>query len=128
MEISRREFLKYLGITGAGITLAGCDSIWSVPDEIYEKVGGMPGIETWKTSVCSLCPGGCGIKVRLIDGIPVRIHGNPIHPVNRGGICPMAEAGIEALFNPDRVKSPLMRLGDRGENRWESITVSVSKT
>lgn len=122
MEVSRREFLKYLGITGIGITLGGCDSMWSVPDEIYEKVGGMPGIETWKTSVCSLCPAGCGIKVRLIDGIPVRIHGNPIHPVNRGGICPMAEAGVESLFNPDRLKGPLQRISKRGEGKWESIS------
>ncbi len=124
MEISRREFLKYLGITTAGYSLAsiGCDTIWSVPDEVYEKVGGLPRIETWKNSVCSLCPGGCGIKVRLIDGIPVRIQGNPIHPINRGGICPMAEAGIEALFNPDRIKQPMKRIGERGQNQWESIS------
>ncbi|MFQ5824791.1 MAG: molybdopterin-dependent oxidoreductase [bacterium] len=124
MEISRREFLKYLGVASAGVTLSslGCDTIWSVPDKIYEEVGGAPRIETWKTSVCSLCHGGCGIKVRLIDGIPVRILGNPIHPLNRGGICPMAEAGIEALFNPDRIKHPMKRVGDRGEDKWESIS------
>jgi len=124
MEISRREFLKYLGITTAGASLVGLgyDTIWSVPDELYEQVGGMPRLETWKTSVCSLCPGGCGIKVRLIDGIPVRILGNPIHPVNRGGICPMGEAGIESLFNPDRLKQPLKQAGDRGGNQWESIS------
>ncbi|MFQ6116180.1 MAG: twin-arginine translocation signal domain-containing protein, partial [bacterium] len=99
MEISRREFLKLLGMSTAGVTLTGlgCNSMWSVPDDIYERVGGAPRLESWKISVCSLCPGGCGIKVRLIDGIPVRILGNPIHPVNRGGICPMSEAGVEAL-------------------------------
>ncbi|MFQ5649297.1 MAG: molybdopterin-dependent oxidoreductase [bacterium] len=124
MEITRREFLQYLGLTTAGAAMAGlgCDSIWSVPDELYEKVGGAPRLETWKTSVCTLCPGGCGIKVRLIDGIPVRILGNPIHPVNRGSICPMAEAGIEALFNPDRIKAPLKRVGSRGEGQWQSIS------
>ncbi|MFQ5752841.1 MAG: molybdopterin-dependent oxidoreductase, partial [bacterium] len=124
MEISRREFLKYLGITTAGVSLAGlgCDTIWSVPDEVYEEIGGAPRIETWKTSLCSLCPGGCGIKVRLIDGIPVRILGNPLNPVNRGGICPMAEAGVEALFNPDRIKEPLQRVGGRGENKWQPIS------
>ncbi len=124
MDISRREFLKYLGITTAGVSLAGlgCDSMWSVPDEVFEKIGGAPRIETWKTSVCSLCSGGCGIKVRLIDGIPVRISGNPLHAVNRGGICPMAEAGIEALYNPDRMRQPLQRVGERGEDKWQEIT------
>jgi anaerobic selenocysteine-containing dehydrogenase len=124
MEISRREFLKMLGVSTAGAALAGlgCDTLWSVPDKIYEKIGGAPRIETWKTSVCSLCPGGCGIKVRLIDGIPVRVLGNPLHPVNRGGICPMGEAGVESLFNPDRIKSPLRRIGERGEGKWESLS------
>ncbi len=124
MEISRREFLKYLGITSAGFSLGslGCDTTWSVPDELYKKVAGGPQIETWKNSVCSLCPGGCGIKVRLIDSIPVRIFGNPNHPVNRGGICPMAEAGVEALFNPDRIKEPLRRVGERGQDKWQVIS------
>ena len=124
MEISRREFLKYLGVATAGfsITASGCDSIWSVPDEIIERVGGAPHLETWKMSVCSLCTGGCGLKVRLIDGIPVRMLGNPTHPVNRGGICPMAEAGIENLFNPDRIKNPKKRIGERGANKWQDIS------
>lgn len=116
--------MKYLGIASAGIPLSGlgCDSRWSVPDELLGKVAGAPRLESWKTSVCSLCPAGCGIKVRLIDSIPVRIHGNPIHPVNRGGICPVAEAGVEALFNPDRIKQPLKRVGERGEDKWQSIS------
>ncbi len=124
MEISRREFLRLLGATGAGVSLAGlgCDSTWSVPDEMYERVVGAPGIETWKTSLCTLCPAGCGIKVRLIDGIPVAIGGNPLHPVNRGGVCPMANVGVEALFNPDRVTEPLRRVGARGEGKWEPVS------
>jgi anaerobic selenocysteine-containing dehydrogenase len=124
MEISRREFLRLLGISSAGVSLGslGCDATWSVPDELYETVGGAPRIETWKTSLCTLCPGGCGIKVRLIDGIPVRILGNPLHPVNRGGVCPMADVGVEALFNPDRIKEPLKRVGARGEDKWEPVS------
>ena len=124
MEVSRRDFLRMMGISGTGIALAGmgCDSVWSVPDSMYSKLGGAPRIETWKTSVCSLCPGGCGIRVRLIDGIPVRITGNPLHPVNQGGICPLGEAGIESLFNPDRLKNPVKRIGERGKGRWEEIS------
>jgi len=124
MEISRREFLKYLGITTAGASLAGLglEPIWSVPEKLVKRVGGAPLLESWKTSVCSLCPAGCGIKVRLIDGIPVRILGNPQHPVNRGGLCPMGEAGIETLFDPDRIKKPRKRVGDRGSNEWADIS------
>jgi anaerobic selenocysteine-containing dehydrogenase len=79
-------------------------------------------IETWKNSICSLCPGGCGIKVRRIDGIPIRVLGNPLYPVNRGAVCPTAEAGIEMLFHPDRIKQPLKRAGNRGDNNWVAIS------
>lgn len=124
MEVSRRDFLRMLGITGTGLAFAGmgCDAVWSVPDSMYARVNRGPRIETWKTSVCSLCPSGCGIRVRLIDGIPVRITGNPLHPVNKGRICPFGEAGISSLFNPDRLKNPVRRIGKRGEGRWEEIT------
>ncbi len=124
MEISRRDFLRLLGISTAGVAAGsvGCNTIWSVPDEVVEKIGGAPRRESWKTSVCSLCPSGCGIKVRLIDGIPVRILGNSINPVNRNGLCPMGETGIEALFNPNRIKHPLKRVGSRGENKWEKVS------
>jgi anaerobic selenocysteine-containing dehydrogenase len=101
MNISRREFLQLVGATGA-LVGGGC-RIWAVPDEWREKLLSGPRIETWKASTCGQCPAGCGIRVRLIDDIPVRILGNPIAPVNNGFICPMGEAGLELLYHPDRI-------------------------
>jgi anaerobic selenocysteine-containing dehydrogenase len=60
--------------------------------------------------------------VRQIDDIPVRILGNPLYPINKGGVCPKAEAGVEILFHPDRIHSPLKRSGERGENKWDVIS------
>jgi anaerobic selenocysteine-containing dehydrogenase len=93
-----------------------------VPDEVFERVIVGPHIETWKNSICTQCPGGCGIRVRLIDDIPVRVMGNPFYPINRGAVCPIAEAGIEMLFQPNRIRQPLKRADKRGENRWEKIS------
>jgi anaerobic selenocysteine-containing dehydrogenase len=123
LEINRREFLKLLGIsaTSAAVGALGAGAIFSMPDEVFERINSGPHIETWKNSICTLCPGGCGIRVRQIDGIPVRILGNPLYPVNKGGVCPKAEAGIEMLFHPDRIHSPLKRSGERGENKWDVI-------
>lgn len=124
MEIGRREFLKLLGMAGAGALAGGISGrvIFSIPDETFQRVMTGPRIETWKSSICTLCPGGCGIRTRLIDGIPVRIQGNPIYPINRGAICPMAEAGVEMLFHPDRIQQPLKRAGARGEGDWQEIS------
>lgn len=120
MNISRREFLHLLGVTGA--LAGGASRIWAVPDEWREKLRSGPRIETWKVSTCGLCPAGCGIRVRLIDDIPVRILGNPIAPVNNGFVCPMGEAGLELLFHPDRITNPLRRKGKKGEHAWEPVS------
>jgi anaerobic selenocysteine-containing dehydrogenase len=120
MNITRRNFLQMLGITG--VAAGGISQVWAIPDKWVEKLQYGPRIETWKMSTCGQCPGGCGIRVRLIDGIPVRIFGNPIAPVNSGFTCPMGEAGLELLYHPDRIRQPMRRKGKKGESSWEPIS------
>jgi len=120
MKITRRNFLQMLGITG--VAAGGISRVWAIPEKWAEKLQSGPRIETWKMSTCGQCPGGCGIRVRLIDEIPVRISGNPIAPVNSGFICPMGEAGLELLYHPDRIHQPMRRKGKKGESSWESIS------
>jgi anaerobic selenocysteine-containing dehydrogenase len=118
--ISRRDFLKLAGLTTAGVTAGHflSSDLMAVPRHLLDKMTGKRGIETWVNTVCGQCPGGCGLRVRLIDGIPVYIKGNPHYPVNRGGVCPMAHTSMEVLFNPDRVKNPLIRVGPKDQNRF----------
>lgn len=120
MKITRRNFLQMLGITG--VAAGGISQVWAIPDKWVEKLQYGPRIETWKMSTCGQCPAGCGIRVRLIDGIPVRILGNPIAPVNSGFTCPMGEAGLELLYHPDRIRQPMRRKGKKGESSWEPIS------
>jgi len=120
MKISRRDFLHLLGITGA--LAGGITRVWAIPDSWRDKLRSGPRIETWKVSTCGQCPGGCGIRVRLIDDIPVRILGNSIAPVNEGFTCPMGESGLELLYHPDRLTRPMRRKGKKGESGWEPIS------
>jgi anaerobic selenocysteine-containing dehydrogenase len=124
LEIRRRDFLKLLGGVAGTVAISsyGLDQIISVPEKLIEKVKNGPGIETWKSTICDQCPGGCGIKIRMIDNIPVFIKGNPVYPVNQGGICPLGRSGLEVLFNPDRIKEPMKRIGIRGSGKWEAIS------
>jgi anaerobic selenocysteine-containing dehydrogenase len=121
MEITRRKFLALAG-AGAGLALlpAEFDELLGAVAESEQRWPG-PGVETWVNSVCQLCPGGCGIRVRVLDGWPVKILGNPEHPINQGGLCPKGEAGLQALYDPDRIRRPLRRAGRRGEGRWQEI-------
>ena len=82
----------------------------------------LPGVEKWVPTICGQCMGGCGILVRVIDGWAVNIAGNPLHPVNRGTLCPKGIAGLQGLYDPDRIRSPLKRIGKRGEGRWQPIS------
>ena len=124
MEIKRRDFLKLFGSISGALVLNGCglDEVIELPDTLLEKATGGPGIESWSNTICSLCPGGCGIRVRLIDGIPVYVKGNRVYPVNQGGMCPLGLNALHALYNPDRVKTPLKRSGDPGSGKWEPVT------
>jgi len=121
--ISRRDFLKLAGLTGAGVTAGHLffSDLMAVPRELLDNLTRKTGQETWINTVCGQCPGGCGIIVRLIDGIPVYVRGNPHYPVNRGGVCPMAHTSMEVLFNPDRVRNPSIQTGPRGGGRFKEI-------
>ena len=73
-------------------------------------------------STCSLCPAGCGIVGEVLDGRVMRIAGNPKHPNNRGKICSRGYAGLNLLYDPDRLLYPLKRSGARGSGRWARIS------
>jgi len=124
MEIKRRDFLKLFGGLSGAVLLGGCglDEVFDVPEALVAKARNGPGIETWKNTICRLCPGGCGIRVRLIDGTPVYVKGNPNYPVNQGGMCPLGLSALHALYNPDRLKGPIKRTGPPGAGTWEPIS------
>jgi anaerobic selenocysteine-containing dehydrogenase len=119
MKLNRRDFLK-VG-SGAGVAMALGGGFWKWAQfPVVENVNA-PGVEKWVPTVCGQCMGGCGILVRIIDGWAVNIAGNPLHPVNRGTLCPKGIAGLQGLYDPDRIRTPLKRIGKRGEGRWQPI-------
>ena len=127
-KIDRREFLKLVGAGGVG-AYAGymiAESIkhpaeylipYPVPPEEFS-----PGIATWYNTVCNMCPAGCGIVVRTREGRAKKIEGNPSHPVSQGRTCALGQAGLQALYNPDRVTAPMMRDTGRGSASFAEIS------
>ncbi|MFB3884719.1 MAG: molybdopterin-dependent oxidoreductase [Thermodesulfobacteriota bacterium] len=120
MKLNRRDFLKVGGGAGAAIALGGGFWKWS-QFPVAEKPN-PPGVERWVPTICGQCMGGCGILARVIDGWAVNIAGNPLHPVNRGTLCPKGIAGLQGLYDPDRIRTPLKRSGKRGEGRWQPVS------
>ncbi|GAB4245631.1 MAG: hypothetical protein Kow00122_02390 [Thermoleophilia bacterium] len=123
-EFTRREFFKKAGILGTALALSGCGGNraeerlvpFLKPPE--EEVA---GVFTSYASLCRQCPAGCGILVRTMGGRAHKIEGNPRHPLNQGRLCARGQAGLQALYNPDRLKGPQARAAGR-DSAFGSIT------
>ena len=64
-------------------------------------------------TTCALCPSGCGLEVRVVDGRAVKVEGSAIHPVNQGVCCLRAQASLEMLYSPERIERPRVRNGSK---------------
>jgi menaquinone reductase, molybdopterin-binding-like subunit len=127
MKIGRRGFLSFVIGGAAGTALSPLP--WKLMDDASIWTQMWPwtpvpenGEATYVNSVCTLCPGRCGITVRKIGSRAVKIEGMKGYPVNDGGLCLLGLSGLQLLYGPTRVKSPLKRTGKRGQGKWERIT------
>lgn len=127
MKIDRRSFLSFAIGGAAGTALSPLP--WKLMDDMSIWTQMWPwtpvpadGEVSYATSTCSLCPGGCGISVRLIDGRPVKIEGKEGHPINDGGLCILGLSGLQLLYGLSRIKTPMKRVGNRGEGKWKNIS------
>ena len=73
-------------------------------------------------SACRMCHGGCSALVHVNNSKVVKIEGDPEFPLNRGKLCVKGMASIDQLYNPNRLKHPLKRVGQRGEGKWKQIS------
>lgn len=120
IEINRRDFLKVMGWSGAGVALAACDMPSTVTlEEGKEEVTSyilpeeyvIPGVGVYYASTCQQCSAGCGIHGRVREGRVLKFEGNPDAQINYGKLCQMGQGGVQAHYNPDRITKPLVRKG-----------------
>jgi len=128
LGISRRNFIK-LALGGAiGVTLSPLP--WKLMDDTAIFTQNLPWVPvpetgefTYANTLCTLCPGGCGIKVRKVDERAVKIEGRTDFPVNPGGLCPQGMGGLQILYNEQvRFTGPMKRTGERGAGAFQSIS------
>jgi anaerobic selenocysteine-containing dehydrogenase len=74
-------------------------------------------------SVCPLdCPDQCGLLLHKVDGRVVKVEGDPDHPVTRGNICNKVRNMAERIYDENRLKYPMKRIGAKGEGKFERIS------
>ncbi len=133
-SFNRRGFLKVLGWGGATVALSGCGNT-SVEDgkefvTSYVQTADyiIPSIGTYFNSTCAQCNAGCGIMGRVREGRVLKLEGNPKSPINNGKMCGLGQAGVQAHYNPDRIREPLLRTGDKGEAiTWEKALALINE-
>ncbi len=109
-EFDRRDFLKLVGV-GAGATVAAAcsDPVEHLIPYVVQPEVITPGIPNYWASTCRECPAGCGVHVKTREGRPLKLEGNPDHPVNQGALCGRGQAGLGRTYHPDRFQGPMAR-------------------
>ncbi|HEX9306974.1 MAG TPA: molybdopterin-dependent oxidoreductase [Anaeromyxobacter sp.] len=121
MELTRRKFIQIGAAAGGVAAASGVATRWwgldrdPVPDP---KTDGERVVATY----CELCFWGCGVRAHVRDGRVTKITGNPEHPLSRGMLCPRGAGATGQLYDPDRLRRPLVRRAKRGEDVFEEVS------
>lgn len=117
--LSRREFLKLggagvatLGLMGTGFRAISAEHAKALSD-LAEKV---------VYTACVMCPAECSLAVTVQDGVASTIYGNPYAPLNSGVLCAKGASGLQMAYNANRVKYPMIRVGERGEGKFKRVS------
>lgn len=117
--LSRRRFLQ-MGAAGAGALALG-NFIDFIPGLCEASPAAGP-IDQSIRSTCGLCVNKCGLIARVRDGVVRKLDPIPDHPKSRGMLCARGNSGIKVLYDPNRLKYPLIRSGPRGSGQWRQAT------
>jgi thiosulfate reductase / polysulfide reductase chain A len=119
--ISRRDFLK-LG-TAASVALAAGQFLPPLVAQAARDAGHLNAEgDGYVPSMCEMCVWRCGLLAKVKDGRVVKLEGNPENPHSRGNLCPRGQSGLMNTYDPDRVLTPLIRVGKRGEGKFRKAS------
>ncbi|MCZ6866193.1 MAG: molybdopterin-dependent oxidoreductase [Chloroflexi bacterium] len=123
MRVSRRDFLRLASFSTLGAVACNVfderEFIAQSPVRLPEDL--VTGRDNWYATLCRHCPETEGLVVRVMEGRAKKVQGNPLYPTNLGGHSVRCEAGLQALYHPDRIAGPLTREGPRGSGLYRSI-------
>ena len=136
-EFTRRSFLKWTSALAGAAIASGM--IWDDKLGLFREACAeekMTGKGKWVYTACHHCGGTTGIKVHVVDGRIVKIEPNEYNPIGvanistdydkykavGGRMCAKGNSATRTLYDPDRLKSPMKRIGPIGSGRWKAIS------
>ena len=124
-SVNRRSFLRAAGFAFAGTAAAACErgkTIENVPFALAPD-GVTAGRVLRYATTCAGCTAGCGILTRNRDGRPIKLEGNPQHPLSQGGLCAVGQASLLSLYDSRRLRNPTV--GDE-KSTWADVDRAVT--
>ena len=116
VEISRRKFLQ----GSVALSIVGGSSVTLTSVFAKENKPIHPNVKI--ATVCEMCVNKCTAFAKVENGIVKKLDPNPLFPKSKNMLCARGDAGIHALYDPDRLKYPLIRVGKKGEGKFKRAT------
>ena len=120
-SLSRRDFLKASGAAAGALAIANF-----IPPMVAEAARASGTLNAagsgYIPSMCEMCVWRCGLLAKVENGRVVKLEGNPDHPHSNGKLCPRGQSGLMNTYDPDRVLTPLIRVGKRGEGKFRKAS------
>ena len=113
MKLTRRNFLAWAGLSAVGAV--ACDAFGDdlkTQSPVSQPEDLVKGRDNWYATLCRHCPSSEGVLVRVMEGRAKKVQGNPKYPVNLGKQSARCDAGLQALYHPDRLKGPMLRINN----------------
>jgi len=123
MNLSRRKFLAASGgAVAAGVFAANLTTFKAVASDGHAPAPTGEKGEKHIASSCEMCVNKCGFYAHVVDGRVKKLNPNPKFFKSRAMLCARGNAGAEEPYNPERLTTPLLRVGERGEGKWKKIS------
>jgi anaerobic selenocysteine-containing dehydrogenase len=127
LQLGRRSFLKLSALTGVAMGASNLTgALDSLAAQTLSKKNSNATKEKWIATSCLNCTARCATRVRVMNGKAVKVNGNPYSQVSEGTICPRAHIGLQVLYDPERIGTPLKRTnnekGKGSDPKWVPIS------
>ena len=118
IAVSRRRFLQISSATALAGAATQLEPISRTAQAAAAPAGEVRTVPTF----CEMCFWRCGGIASVRDGKLWKFEGNPLDPQSRGRLCPRGTGAVGAVNDPDRLRTPLIRVGERGKEQWKAAT------
>jgi thiosulfate reductase/polysulfide reductase chain A len=119
--LSRRDFLKISGAAVGALVIGEFLPPWVAQAARSNGLLDASG-SGYIPSMCEMCVWRCGLLAKVDEGRVVKLEGNPGHPHSNGKLCPRGQSGLMNTYDPDRVLTPLIRVGKRGQGLFRKAS------